>query len=72
MGLPVRPVVVLGAGLDSFTWRHPDLLAAQRVFAVDHPATQAWKRDRIAALGLPTHDRHMLVPVDFETEIQTL
>ena len=60
--------VILGAGLDSFAWRRPDALAAGlTVFEVDHPSSQAWKRARIADLGLPTGSRHEFVPVDFET-----
>lgn len=46
--------VILGAGLDAFAWRRPDLRGSVRVFEVDHPATQAWKRERAATLGLPT------------------
>jgi methyltransferase (TIGR00027 family) len=57
--------VILGAGLDSFAWRHPEFLRAGRVFEVDHPATQAWKRQRTRALGLPPAGRHLFVPVDF-------
>jgi methyltransferase (TIGR00027 family) len=60
--------VLLGAGLDSFAWRRPDLLRSLRVFEVDHPATQGWKQERVTALALPTSDRHVFVPVDFETE----
>jgi O-methyltransferase involved in polyketide biosynthesis len=44
--------VILGAGLDSFAWRQQ---GAVRVFEVDHPATQAWKRSRVQALALPVH-----------------
>lgn len=57
--------VILGAGLDSFAWRHPGYLREGRVFEVDHPATQAWKRERARALALPAGQRHVLVPVDF-------
>lgn len=60
--------VILGAGLDSFAWRRPDLLRSLRVFEVDHPATQAWKRERAAKLGLPSSENHIFVPVDFENE----
>jgi len=61
--------VLLGAGLDSFAWRRPDALAAGlRVFEVDHPATQAWKLARVDELGLPSSDRHVFAPVDFEVE----
>jgi methyltransferase (TIGR00027 family) len=65
---PFTQYVILGAGLDSFAWRRPDLLNSLRVFEVDHPATQAWKRERIAALALPISDRHVFAPVDFETD----
>jgi len=56
--------VVLGAGLDTFAWRnpHPDL----RVFEVDFPATQAWKRAHMAPLGLPPS--LTFAPVDFERQ----
>lgn len=60
--------VMLGAGLDSFVWRHPDLVRSLRIFEVDHPASQAWKRERIAELGLPTYDSHAFAAVDFEVE----
>lgn len=60
--------VVLGAGLDSFAWRRPDLVGPLAVFEVDHPATSAWKRARAAVLALPTHERHVFVPVDFEAQ----
>lgn len=60
--------VILGAGLDSFAWRRPDLLRRMRVFEVDHPATQAWKRSRAATLALPASERHVLVPVDFAAD----
>jgi methyltransferase (TIGR00027 family) len=61
--------VLLGAGLDSFGWRRPDALAAGlTLFEVDHPASQAWKLARVADLGLPTSDRHVFAPVDFEVE----
>jgi methyltransferase (TIGR00027 family) len=61
--------VLLGAGLDSFAWRRPDLLAGGlRLFEVDHPASQAWKRARVAELGLPVHEHHVFVAVDFETD----
>ncbi|WP_433191848.1 class I SAM-dependent methyltransferase [Nocardia sp. CA-107356] len=62
----VRQVVILGAGLDTFAYRnpHPDL----RVFEVDHPATQAWKRERLVAAGIDRPETLTFVPVDFETQ----
>jgi methyltransferase (TIGR00027 family) len=60
--------VILGAGLDSFAWRRPDLLRPLRVFEVDHPASQAWKLERVSDLALPLSDSQVFVPVDFEAE----
>jgi methyltransferase (TIGR00027 family) len=60
--------VVLGAGLDSFAWRRPDVVRRLRVYEVDHPLSQAWKLDRVDALGLPRSDRHVFAPVDFERQ----
>ena len=60
--------VLLGAGLDSLAWRRPDLLDTVTLFEIDHPASQAWKRERVAELGLPLAGRHVFAPVDFETE----
>jgi methyltransferase (TIGR00027 family) len=60
--------VLLGAGLDSLAWRRPDLLSSLRIFEIDHPASQAWKRQRVADLALPVSEAHAFVPVDFEKE----
>jgi methyltransferase (TIGR00027 family) len=63
----VRQVVVLGAGLDTYAYRAPhsqDL----RIFEVDHPATQAWKRERLAEADIPLPASLTFVPVDFERE----
>jgi methyltransferase (TIGR00027 family) len=55
--------VVLGAGLDTFAQRNKGPV---RVFEVDAPVAQAWKRDRLDELGLLDPERLRLVPVDFE------
>ena len=60
--------VILGAGLDSFAWRRPDLLRSLRVFEADHPAPQAWKLKRVSDLALPRSDSQVFVPVNFEAE----
>ena len=60
--------VILGAGLDSFAWRRPDLLGSLTVFEVDHPASQAWKLERVREIGLPLSDSQVFVPADFEAE----
>ncbi len=62
----VKQYVVLGAGLDTFAYRnpYPDL----RVFEVDHPATQAWKRKRLAQVGIVVPSSMTFAPVDFDRE----
>ena len=64
----VRQYVVLGAGLDTFAFRNPYCDSLLRVFEVDHPATQAWKRRRLAAAGLEPPRSLTFVPIDFETQ----
>ena len=62
----VLQYVVLGAGLDTYAARstHEDL----RIFEVDHPATQAWKRTCLKQGEIHVSDRVTFVPVDFESE----
>lgn len=62
----VGQYVILGAGLDSFAYRRPDLLHRLRVFEVDHPASQAWKRARLAEIGVSLPANLTFAPVDFE------
>lgn len=64
----VGQYVILGAGLDTFAQRRPGLAARLRVFEVDQPDPQAWKRRRLTELGYGVPERLRLVPVDFETE----
>jgi methyltransferase (TIGR00027 family) len=64
----VGQYVILGAGLDSFAYRRDDLLGRLRVFEVDHPATQSWKRQRLAGLGVALPARLVFAPVDFERQ----
>jgi len=63
----IRQLVVLGAGLDSFALRRPASLGDLRVYEVDHPATQRWKRRRLAELGDPLPESLAFVECDFET-----
>jgi methyltransferase (TIGR00027 family) len=63
----VTQYVILGAGLDTFAERRPDLGARLRIFEVDQPATQAWKRRRLVELGFGVPDWLRLVPIDFES-----
>jgi len=64
----VRQVAVLGAGLDTFSLRNPFAKQGVRVFEVDHPATQAWKRERLAEAGLALPASLTFAPVDFERQ----
>lgn len=64
----VDQYVILGAGLDSFAYRRPDLMQRVRVFEVDHRASQAWKRRRLSELGVEVPTNLVFVPVDFERQ----
>jgi methyltransferase (TIGR00027 family) len=64
----VRQVVVLGAGLDTFSLRNPFADLGVRVFEVDYAATQSWKRERIKAAGLIEPQSLIFAPTDFERE----
>jgi methyltransferase (TIGR00027 family) len=65
-GRGLSQYVILGAGLDTFAQRRPEIASRLRIFEVDQPDPQAWKRRRLIelALGLPEWLR--FVPVDFE------
>src|SRR5882757_6199799 len=63
----VRQLVVLGAGLDTYAYRGPHAQEL-RIFEVDHPATQEWKRRRLAEADIPLPAALTFVPVDFERE----
>src|SRR5205823_14348019 len=62
----VAQYVILGAGLDTFAQRRPDLASRLLVFEIDQPGPQAWKRQRLIDLGLGIPSFLRLVPVDFE------
>jgi methyltransferase (TIGR00027 family) len=64
----VEQYVLLGAGLDTFTLRRPELASRLTVFEVDQPGPQAWKRQRLVEMGFGIPERLRLVPVDFETD----
>jgi methyltransferase (TIGR00027 family) len=62
----VTQYVLLGAGLDTFAHRNP--YPKLRVFEVDHPATQQWKRGLLAEGSLPAPKNLAYTPVDFESQ----
>ena len=64
----VQQYVILGAGMDTFAFRRPDMVEQLQVFEVDHPATQAFKRRRIAEVGWEQPAQLQFVPVDFTQE----
>ncbi|MFZ0630215.1 MAG: class I SAM-dependent methyltransferase [Acidobacteriaceae bacterium] len=63
----VRQIVILGAGLDTFALRNAHG-AKIRIYEVDHPATQAWKRQRLADAQIALPPSLIFVPVDFERD----
>lgn len=64
----VGQYVILGAGLDSFAYRRRDLLEHIRMFEVDHPASQQWKRRRLRELRIDPPDNLVYAPIDFEQQ----
>ena len=65
-GLGVSQYVILGAGLDTFAQGKPEIASRLRVFEVDRPSPQEWKRRRLNELGYGIPSFLRLVPVDFE------
>jgi methyltransferase (TIGR00027 family) len=62
----VGQYVLLGAGLDSFAQRKPELASQLRIFELDQPESQKWKHERLLATGFGVAEHLKLVPVDFE------
>jgi methyltransferase (TIGR00027 family) len=65
-GRGMAQYVMLGAGLDTFAQRRPELASRLTVYEVDQPGSQAWKRQRLVELGFGIPEWLRLVPVDFE------
>ena len=64
----VRQAVVLGAGLDTLALRNPHAQAGLRIFEVDHPDTQAWKRESLIGMAGQLPETLTFAPVDFERD----
>lgn len=64
----VRQYLILGAGLDTSAYRGVSTVDGLHVFEVDHPHTQAWKRERLQAAAIPVSSSVQFVPVDFERQ----
>ncbi|GII86670.1 S-adenosyl-L-methionine-dependent methyltransferase [Sphaerisporangium siamense] len=67
VGRGIGQYVILGAGLDSYAHR-AGKDGPVRVFEVDHPATQRWKRRALDVAGVPDPGTVAFVPVDFERD----
>ena len=63
-----KQYVILGAGLDTFAYRNPYKDAELRVFEVDYPATQEWKRQKLARAGISIPPSVTYAAVDFERQ----
>ena len=63
----ISQYVILGAGLDTFVQRKPELAAGIQIFEIDQPAMQEWKRQRLIELGFGIPPFLHFVPVNFET-----
>jgi methyltransferase (TIGR00027 family) len=63
----VGQYVILGAGLDTFAQRKPEIASRLKIFEVDQPSPQAWKRQRLLELGFGIPEWLRFVPVDFES-----
>src|SRR5271168_4873079 len=62
----VGQYVILGAGLDTFAQRRPEIASRLRIFEVDPPGPQAWKQQRLSELGFGLPEWLRFVPVDYE------
>lgn len=66
--LGVQQYVILGAGMDTFAFRRPEMVERLQVFEIDHPATQGFKRNRLAELGWAIPANLHFIPLDFNRE----
>lgn len=66
LAMGVDQYVLLGAGLDTYAQRRPEVAARLRIFEVDEPKTQQWKQARLRDLAMPVPQHLRFVPVDFE------
>jgi methyltransferase (TIGR00027 family) len=63
----ISQYVILGAGLDTFAQRKPDIASKLRIYEIDQPDTLAWKQQRLTELGFGIPEYLHFVPVNFET-----
>ncbi|HDR6312303.1 TPA: class I SAM-dependent methyltransferase [Bacillus cereus] len=72
--LGAKQYVILGAGLDTFSFRHRELENEIEIFEVDHPSTQGFKKERIKDSELEIPNNLHFVSMDFTKDFskQTL
>ncbi len=62
----IRQYVILGAGLDTFAYRNPHSSIGLKIFEVDYPSTQEWKRRQLEAAKITVPDLLTFIPINFE------
>ncbi|WJE50754.1 class I SAM-dependent methyltransferase [Bacillus cereus] len=67
--LGLRQYVILGAGLDTFSFRHPELENSLEIFEIDHPATQEFKKQRLDEANLKIPSNLHFVSMDFTKKL---
>lgn len=67
--LGVQQYVILGAGMDTFAFRHPELAGSLEIFEVDHPATQDFKKQRLESAHLTIPDHLHFISMDFRHQL---
>jgi methyltransferase (TIGR00027 family) len=65
----VHQYVILGAGFDTFAYRNSHSSIDLKIFEVDYPATQEWKRQQLNAAKIPIPENLNFAPVDFENQL---
>ena len=60
--------MILGAGMDTFAFRQPEMMEHLEVFEIDHPTTQEFKLHRLAELGWKHPAKLHFIPIDFTKE----
>jgi methyltransferase (TIGR00027 family) len=64
----IKQYVILGAGMDTFAFRRPEMMKCLEVFEIDHPATQEFKLNRLEELGWEHPEKLHFIPIDFTKE----
>jgi methyltransferase (TIGR00027 family) len=64
----IRQFVILGAGLDTFAYRNPHSSIGLRIFKVDYPSTQEWKRRHLDSAKIAIPESLTFIPIDFKNQ----